>query len=638
MPYFFMNHDPMKRTLSVLVSLLLILVARGQSDRLTLSEEFQAAVAANTRTMTGEPGTAYFQNRSEYDLRARLDPETDSLFGDATIIYFNESPDTLTQLVLRLYPDLYKRGFDRDEDVAQADLTDGVGIGYLNLNGQRLDMAASTERRGTNLFIYPATPILPGQETEISLTWAFQIPRKSPIRMGRYGTGIYFIAYWYPQMAVYDDLRGWDLLDYTGTTEFYNDFSDFHLEIEVPQGYLLWSTGLWQNAEAILAEPFLARYRAAWTSDTVISIVTKQERTDNVAVTRPSETGWHTWVFEAEQVPDAAFAIAEDYLWDGVSAVVDTVSGRRVMCDAAYRDKAKDFYEVAGYAQEVVQDLSFEIPGIPFPYPKITIFNGEKGGGGMEYPMMVNDASVLNELFAFSLTYHEIAHTYFPFMMGIDERRYAWMDEGWATFLPEDLIVKKGLQDGPMRWSIMGYLAVAGSEREAALMTPSYELEGMAYGVASYSRPGVAYYILRDILGEARFREVLRGYMDRWEGKHPTPYDFFLSFEDLSGEDLWWFWKPWFFETGIADLALQHVVTKGKRVSLEVENRGTLPVPIYLTFDLEDGTEVLRTVNASYWKDGETVYALEEKFDAKVERIELGATWIPDVNTGDNKW
>lgn len=626
-----------QRFLALSVSVLCVLTVSAQSTSLPVPDEVREAIDAGSRTWEGAPGDNYFQNHTDYQIEARLFPESDSLRGKVMMTYHNDSGDELDQLVIRLYQDMYKKGFDTDRPVKRDDQTSGVGINWLIINGDTIDQARQVERPGTNMIVSLEAPIQPGEVTEIEVAYEFHIPSKTLERMGRYYKGSYFLAYWYPQMAVYDDVFGWDMLEYRGTVEFYNDFGRFDLKLTAPEEYGLWSTGVLQNAEEIYKEPYLSKYQQAWTSDTVIHIVSKQEAKDKVQITQDSESGLHTWHFKAEHVPDVAFAAAKGYVWDATSAVVDDATGRRVMTDACFRPTAKDFYQVAGFASEIVRDLSVETPGIPFPYPQITVYHGDKSGGGMEYPMMVNDASVFSELFAFSLTYHEIAHTYFPFYMGINERRYAWMDEGWATFLPEDLMVTKGYFKHPMQFSGMGYTAIAGTDREQAMMVPSYEMKGMAYGVASYPKPGLAYMVLRDILGE-EFKPVLQGYMDRWNGKHPGPYDFFFSINDLSGKNLDWFWEPWFFETTQPDLYLNPIKIKGKNARFEVVNRGGLPVPIHLVITLQDGSEEIRHVSTEYWSEGADTYSFEEKMPDKVTKIELGLPWIPDVNNGDNEW
>ncbi|MEM6805001.1 MAG: M1 family metallopeptidase [Bacteroidota bacterium] len=605
-----------------------------------MAEVYAKAIEKGSRTASGKPGPKYFQNTSDYIIRAKLDPSSRTLSGTVKISYKNNSPDTLDQLVLRLYQDMYKRDFESDDRIAPEDQTDGVEISKIIVNGAELELEGSespVSRKGTNMFIQLEKPLQTRKEIKLEIDWSFHIPYKTHVRMGEYGEGSYFIAYWFPQLAVYDDLFGWDVLDYTGTQEFYNDFGDFDVRISLPDDYVLWATGELQNAEDLLTAEFYEKYRQAFTSDEVINIVTEEDYKANKQITYKGEDGQNTWHFKAEFVPDFAFAAANFYLWDASSSVVDE-SGRRVYVDACYKPDAKDFPEVAGFARDIINDLSMRSPGIAYPYPKMTIYHGDYGGGGMEYPMMVNDASTFSPGFAFSLTYHEIAHTYFPFYMGINERRYAWMDEGWASFFPEDMMVIRGYSRKPMGMNVGGFASFAGGAAAKPLMTESVELQGMTYGVNSYFHPATAYYILRDLLGEEKFLQILRGYMNRWSGKHPNPYDFFFSFNDLAGENLDWFWKPWFFETGKPDLSLKVNKVKKKKMSVVIENKGELPLPISLLVRFEDNsTEVVRET-AAVWKDGKKEFAISRKFSQKIKSMKLGDSWIPDVRTKDNSY
>ena len=638
----FRNINPFMKNL-IFSSLLLIFgLVYGQAQNtvssLDIDQKVQQAISKGTRTMSGEPGPAYFQNRSDYVIQAELHPEERKLSGEVKISYQNNSPDVLDKLVLRLYQDMYKRGFDSDDQIAEEDRTDGVEISDLILDGKELKLEGDdspVSRKGTNMFIELEEGMKPGSKINLSMKWAFQIPEKTHVRMGKYATYSYFIAYWYPQIAVYDDIEGWDELDYTGTQEFYNDFGDFDVTITVPDSFLVWATGVLEKPEDLLTPTYYKRYQAAKESDEVIKIVAKEDYESGEPIVKPSPDHRNSWHFKASFVPDFAFAAADFYYWDANSVVVD---GKRVLVDACYNPNAKDFYEVAGFAREIIDHMSTVNPGVPYPYPKMTIYNGERVGGGMEYPMMVNDASTFSRSFTFNLTHHEIAHTWFPFYMGINERKYAWMDEGWASFFPEDLGVEKGFSSRPNRSNVSGYVAFAGARNAKPLMTSSYDLQGMVYGTNSYSHPATAYFLLRDLLGHETFYKCLHGYMDRWNGKHPGPYDFFFSFNDIAEQDLSWFWKPWFFETGVPDLAIKPVKIKGKKANLMIENKGTIPVPIHLTVTLKDGTKEEIHETAAVWKDGAKTWEFNRKFSKPVKTIKLGASYIPDVNSKDNSY
>jgi hypothetical protein len=604
-----------------------------------LSLQFEQAVKNGTRNLDGTPGPGYFVNRADYRIEAELDAEERSIFAREQIDYQNNSSDTLYQLVIRMYQDLYKPfpGFERDDILEPEELTEGIVLEEISLQGTLLtedETNRNIRRSGTNLYLQLREPLLPGAQLQLEIAWHFQIPDGHTVRMGTYGKNNYYIAYWYPQIAVYDDIWGWDQLDYTGLQEFYNDFGDFEVKITVPDNFLIWATGLLQNPEAVLADPILKRYELSKQADTVVHVVQKNDYKRG-PVARPSETGKNTWHFKADFVPDFAFGACDNYIWDATS--IDIGTGGRVLVDACYKSEAKDFKAVAGYAREIIKGFSEGMPGVPYPYPAMTIFNGEMGGGGMEYPMMVNDASVFIKSMAFGLTAHEIAHTYFPFLTGINERRYAWMDEGWASMLPYDLITEKGFSIMGPKMDVLTYGGYAGSPSEKPLMTESINLKGGAYGVNSYSKPATAYNILRDLMGDELFLKALHTYVDRWQGKHPLPYDFFHTFNEVAGEDLSWYWKPWFFETASPDLQLGELIVKGKNTRLKVLNPSGLPLPVVLTYELKKGQREVIQLRADVWKYGEREITVNKRFAQKVKAVKLGAGWIPDVNRKNNQ-
>lgn len=604
--------------------------------QLPLSLEFEKAVAAKTRTLTGEPGPAYFQNRSDYRIRAAINPRTSVLTGAETVTYTNNSPSALPTLVIRLYQDILKRGFKADERVDPADQGKGVEIDWLVLNGDTVALrGGAINRTGTNLFLTLPQPLQPGQSVTLDIGWRFRIPRKTLIRMGVYSDTAMFVAYWYPQVAVFDDIDGWDQLNYGGMVEFYNDFGNFDVEITVPDRYLVWSTGVWQNPEQCLAPRILERYRRAQTADTVVQVVGASDYLMKSPPMLPK--GSLTYTYKAEYVPDFAFCLSDYYHWDASSAVTDA-SGRRVYVEAVYNPEAADFPDVAGYAKEIIEDLSTRQPGVAFPYPKMTIFQGEMSGGGMEYPMMVNDAASPSMSASYSLTYHEIAHTYFPFYMGINEKKHAWMDEGWASFFPEDKMLEKGYADVPLQWEVIGYARTSGTSADAPLMSLSHQLRSGVYFNLSYSKAALAYWNLREVLGQEVFLKGMQQYMANWNGKHPTPYDFFHSFNTAAGEDLSWYWKPWFFETLKADLSLVSVESKGKKATIVVGNASGLPLPVRLRITYKGGREEVIEASPAVWKENPRQWQTEVALTGKLVSVVLGEEWIPDQQSSNNRY
>ncbi len=608
----------------------------GAFAQLPLNPAFQHALQSGTRTTTGEPGSRYFQNTADYTIRAKIDPEAYLLSGTETIVYTNNSPDELPQLVFRMYQDIMKKGFKTQEKINASDKTNGVAVSHLVVNGDSIDPVGTyVIRKGTNMIVTLNQPLMPGQKLTIDVGWSFQIPRKTQVRMGTYADTAMFIAYWFPQIAVYDDIDGWDMIDYLGRVEFYNEFGNFEVAVTVPDRYLMWATGVWQNPEDILQDEYLAKYRAAWQSDEVIRIVTQSDYVSKKGITLGN--GPLTYRYKAEGVSDFAFCLSDFYNWDAASVVVDE-SGRRVYTEAVYNPKAKDFPMVAAHSREILADFSMRQPGIPYPYPKMTVFQGELSGGGMEYPMMVNDAASPSEPGSFGLTSHEIAHSYFPFYMGINERKYAWMDEGWASFFPGDQMEAKGFMNEGLAWEIKGFASASGTGYDPVLMEPSYELEEGLYYMQAYSKPATAYEMLRDVLGQEKFIVALHLYIERWHGKHPTPWDFFNCFNEAAGEDLSWFWKPWFFEKHRANLGLDEVEIKGKKLSLVVTNEGQLPLPLVLNFTFKNGETGTEHLDPSVWKENGSRYSYSGVFEAKVVSITLGDTWVPDQSPSNNSF
>lgn len=587
----------------------------------------------STRSYDGEPGDNYWQNRADYKIKVELNPKNRTLDGNETIHYQNNSPDSLKNLNLKIYQDLYKIGTLRDFPLDSSDIHRGAVIHYIKVNGDSIQLSgeeSEIKRLASILRIKLEEPLPPGEDLILDLGWETILPGKSRLRMGAYGDSAFFVAYWFPRIAVYDDLDGWDRYPYTGTQEFYNDFGDFEVEVTVPGDFIVWATGLLQNMDEVLGDKFIDRFKEASSSDSVIHIVTSADYLNGPV---PLQNEKNSWRYKASNVPDFAFATSNCYLWDANSLIVDEETDRRVVVDAAYRKNSEEFYEVARIAKESIKYLSEDMPGYPFPYPKLTVFNGS---GGMEFPMMVNDGTTTTRARTIRLTSHEISHTYFPFFMGTNEKKYAWMDEGWAVMLNFDF--QNRMTDGSNQISreIRTYSLIAGREIDLPMMIPSIYLKGKSYRNASYSRPAIAYNLLRKIMGDEKFKDALHLYLDRWNGKHPIPYDFFYTFDQINGEDLRWFWKPWFFERGHADLAIKDVISRDNETEVVIERVGLLPVPIKMKIAYADESEEIITHSAEVWKDGSIEFRVTIDHEKEIESIGIGDKYIPDINQKNN--
>ncbi len=620
------------------IALLLLIVIFTQpvlsQNSMYVPRNILKAYDNRTRSFDGKPGEKYWQNSADYKISVSVVPSSKTVVGTETIKYFNNSPDTLNDVVIRLYQNIFKYGSDRDFPTKKEALTDGVKITEMIIGNQLFDIDSSKDLRfaGTNLFVKLKTPIVPDSSVEMSFQWNFQLS-SVPLRMGVYDSTSFFIAYWYPQIAVYDDIDGWDRISYSGQTEFYNDFNNYDVRISVPNNFAVWSTGVLQNPSEVLTDKILGRYNSAHSSDTVVHIVTKDDLLQGgVFKSSSAENVWH---YKADHITDFAFAISDHYLWDAVGLTVDSSTNRRVYIAAVYKEESKDFFSVAEIARKSIDYLSKQLPGVPFPFPSLTVFNGS---GGMEFPMMVNDGSSRNLAGTVGVTSHEITHEYFPFYMGINERKYAWMDEGMATFLPFNLQARLAPDNNPRSRNVRFLNFFAGNEAHLPLMTPSYLLKGISYSVASYSHPGMAYDYLRDALGEKLFDTTLREYMNRWNGKHPIPFDFFNTFNSVTGQDLSWFFIPWFFEKGYPDLAIKNASVENGELKITIRKKGSYPVPVDLKIIYSDSSSSQIYESAAIWSSGKNELNINQSIAKEVIEIELGNENIVDVNTEDNKF
>ncbi|MGB9665133.1 MAG: M1 family metallopeptidase [Ignavibacteria bacterium] len=624
------------KSLLILISLTIFSINSILFAQIEIPRNILEAYKKGTRSLDGSPGPNYWQNSSDYTIEAIFIPSERKLVGREKIIYNNNSPDTLNRVILRVYQDLFKKGSPRDFQINAADVHDGVVLKKLFIEGIKinLDDKSKVNQFGTNLNIKLDSSLFmyPKSQTLFEIEWELTIPKFSNIRMGTYDSTSFFVAYWYPQIAVYDDVYGWDEIPYTGTVEFYNDFNNYDVKISVPKNFIVWATGVLQNPQEVFSPEIFERYQRAKNSDTVIRIITLDDiETNKLKTSNKEEIIFH---YKAQYVPDFAFALSDHYLWDASTLVVDKESNRKTFISAAYKKESKDFYDVAKIARDVISFFSFEFPQIPYPYPSMTVFNGQ---GGMEFPMMVNDGSVPTYAAAVGLTSHEIAHTYFPFYMGINEKRFAWMDEGFAVMLPFDLQEKYAQGDGPRAGNATSYENFAGYDEEMPPITPSFLLSGNSYRVASYRRPGCAYDFLRDLLGKEKFIYVMKEYVRLWNGKHPLPYDFFNTFNKYAGEDLSWYFKPWFFEKGAPDLALENVKLSKNKLSFDVKKIGTIPVPVAVKILFDDNSTQELYETARVWKSGNRI-SFELKVDKKPLSIELGSRKIPDVDRKNNEY
>jgi hypothetical protein len=516
-------------------------------------------------------------------------------------------------------------------------VNDGVIIENLSIDGRSINLENRSIFRVTSTvaILYLPKAIQANSSVAISVEWSFTLPTKATLRMGVYDSTAVFLGYWYPQIAVYDDIEGWDYYNYSGQAEFYNDFSTFEVKITVPNNFGVWATGELQNPEEVLVAEFAAKYFSAKNSDEVVKIITSDDLNSSFIYKNEEEN--NTWFYKAENVSDFAFALSDRYLWDGLSVGTDGSNNKSVFIQAVYPVTSPDFYNVAQACKDLITYFSEEVPGVKFPFPSVVAFNnGRAGGGGMEFPMMINNGS--NDVWenTVSLAAHELAHQYFPFYVGTNEKKYAFMDEGWAVMLPFDYMEKLAGINSRLISNVGNYEYIAGTEDDYPAMILSVSMPYNSYRSSAYDRSSISYNLLHELLGDEIFFNALREYINRWKGKHPTPYDFFFTFNDVSGQNLNWFWKPWFFDKGFPDLAIDRVVINKKSAEVTIMKIGNIPTPVKLKLTYEDEFVQEIFFPSDTWKNGNKEFSTRIELNGMLKQIELGDLTIPDSDRENN--
>lgn len=593
-----------------------------------MPRDIKAAYARGTRAPDGRPGPRYWQNRARYDITVQTAPPARDVRGREQIVYTNNSPDTLRQVVFRIIANIHQPGAARDGDAAAAYLTEGVQIDSFAVAGQAQD-PKTWRGPATVKAVRLPKPLLPHDSVRFSVAWHYKVSEQSG-REGAIDPTTFFLAYSYPRVAVYDDYNGWDRLPFVDSKEFYNDFNDYTLRVRVPANYLVWATGVLKNAEQVLQPAYAKRLKKALKSDEVSHIVTAAELAQKNVT---AQNAFNTWLFTAREVPDVTLGLSDHYVWDAGSVVVDAKTKRRALMQAAYDDKTVDFRQSVKNGQYALGWFSDpkNWPGVAYPYPTMTAF---QGFADMEYPMMVNDSPQEDPAFAQFVQDHEIVHTYFPFYMGINESRYAYMDEGWATTF--ELLIGRAERGGAAdelyrKFRVERYINDPATAQDLPIITPSSELKA-GYGNNAYGKPSLSYLALKDMLGDDLFKKCLHAYMDRWHGKHPIPWDFFNSMSNVAGQDLSWFFQNWFFTNNYIDLAVGGV----SGTTLTVQNVGGFAIPFDVEVGYTDGTKATLHQSPAVWQANQREATIS--LPKKIRSVTLRGGLYLDATEEDNHW
>jgi hypothetical protein len=616
-----------------LTALFFFVLLQADAQSLYMPGDIQRAYKNETRSADGRPGKKYWQNHGRYSISITALPPDRTVTGTEQIVYFNNSPDTLKRLNMKLILNIHRPGAARFGNAGDDYLSSGVQVDKFLVNGADKPWN-NTAISGTNQFISLATPLMPHDSVKMDINWHFQVSKQSG-REGMIDSTTYYLAYFYPRVSVYDDYNGWDTLPFLDAQEFYNDFNDYTLNVTVPKNFLVWATGTLQNAKQVLQPEYDRRLEQSFTSDSTIHVATAADLSRK-NITAQNER--NTWTWTANDISDMAVGISDHYDWDAASAIVDDATHRRASMQAAFSDKSNDFHHAVQAGRNSLSWLSHNWPGVPYPFPKMTSF---QGFADMEYPMMVNDSHFVDVRFAQFVQDHEIAHTYFPFYMGINESRYAFMDEGWATTF-ELLIgtseVGKEKADGLYKqFRINGWIHDRSTAEDFPIITPSSELRG-GYGNNSYGKPSLSYFALKDMLGDELFKKALHTYMDNWHGKHPIPWDYFNSMNSGSGKNLNWLFNNWFFTNYYIDLNLQKVEKTNGDYMLSIQNIGGFAVPFDVKVTYTDGTAQSFHQTPLVWERNQKQTVVRIKTGKAIKSIILDGGIFMDADVSNNKW
>ncbi|WP_183561133.1 M1 family metallopeptidase [Mucilaginibacter sp. SP1R1] len=583
------------------------------------SPQFYSEKGNDFHAANGNPGPKYWQNRASYTLNVKLDTLSKTISGTEIIDYTNNSPDQLQYLWLQLDQNTYKKdarsNFVTGAAPALKDHTDGYQIESVAVEQGGVVKQVPFVITDTRMQVRLPGAVLPNKGTvRLKIKYHYSIPGAFGGRTDYTDTKngkIYEIAQWFPRMCVYDDSRGWDTLPFLGSGEFYLDYGDIDYSVTVPWDMIVAGSGELQNPKEVLTAKQIARLDAARSSDKTVMIRDLAEVNDPAS--RPAQKGTLTWHFKMLNTRDVAFGASKAFIWD--AARVNLPGGKKSLAMSVY--PAESYGNDAwGRATEYLKKSIEYFSEKWFVYPYPVAVNEAGIAGGMEYPGIVFDGITDKGAVLYWVTAHEIGHNWFPMIVGSDERRFAWMDEGLNTFI--DIYASDAFNKGefaPKRDSeyaehggnpadeIIPFMTDPGSP---TIMTAPDAISEKYRHPFTYYKPAFGLVLLREqILGKDRFDYAFRNYIHQWAYKHPQPDDFFRSIESAAGEDLSWFWKGWFYNNWTLDLALidaKQVDDKGaKGVSITVVNKEKLPMPFTIEVKYKDGSKKRTYLPVETW-------------------------------------
>ncbi|REJ76043.1 MAG: M1 family peptidase [Acidobacteria bacterium] len=622
-----------------------------------LTDSIRRAMKAGTRNFSGRPGPNYWQLKTDYTINARLLPWTQTIHGSEKIVLHNNSPDDLEVIVLRLDHNIFRGLVPRGYSVP-AENTDGMVITRITVDGREVDLAPQRIRTRdgeeppkrliaqsldqTVGSISLDKPVPSKGRVTIEIDWSTKLPG-GPNGQGhrmtqRWDDRLFQPTQWFPRIAKYDDLRGWNTDPYLGPAEFHNNFGRFDVKIDVPAGWLVTGTGVLQNPKEVYTPKALERLSKVLESDEEITIVGP----DEVGPGKSTVDGDHlVWHFIAENVNDFAWATARDYVFKATRA---TIPGKGpVPIYMVHIPERERYFERAAELSRHALEFYSEL-WAPYPFPQLTLQDGPSAG--MEYPMVINSNQGAAD--------HEVAHQWWPMMVGTDERRYGWMDEGFNQYMN---ILSRAHREGEepdLNGLGQRYGSISGNEIEAPMMWNA-NFAGPGYGFQTYGKTPLMLSMLGEVVGDKEVQKAMSEYTHTWAFKHPSPWDYMFFMDNALGQDLGWFWYYWLFTTEAVNGSIERVRTERGKTIVTVRQDGQMPSPVVLGVEFEaSGPAIKKMPNAKMTGDtsAEVRWPVDVWFDGKKEFeavLDFGGRKVskvtfdpnrrfPDNEPNDNEW
>jgi Peptidase family M1 domain len=643
--------------IKLLLSFLLILLSAlsfaqvsNYDPHALFSPLFYSNSGTPTRAATGEPGTAYWQNKADYKINASLNDVTNEIKASVIITYKNNSPFALPFLWLQLDQNLFaknSRGQARmpvgsRSRYGDASATFDGGYKITAVKNLTANSNANYVVEDTRMQIRLADAVKANSGTvQIQIDYSFTLPEYGADRCGILKTkngNIFTVAQWYPRMCVYDDIKGWNTEPYLGPSEFYLEYGDFEINLTAPANHIVVCSGELLNESEVLTATQMSRLAEAKKSDKTVMLRTAKEVNDPSS--RPNGSSL-TWKYKISNSRDVAWASSKSFIWD--AAKINLPSGKPCLAMSAYpveSDGNKGWARSTEYTKGSIENYSKRWFEYPYPWA----VNVAANVGGMEYPGIVFCGSSATTDGLFGVTDHEFGHTWFPMIVGSNERKYGWMDEGFNTFinsLADDDFNKGEYKNPKMDMTYMNQY-MFGENTEAIMNTPDAMKEANI-GNSLYLKPGYGLELLRnEILGADRFDYAFKEYIKRWAYKHPTPWDFFKTMDNVSGEDLSWFWRGWFLENYRLDQAVEKVeytdnkAAKGAEVT--ILNLGQMAMPTTLTYETVAGKKGEIKLPVEVWNNT-AEWKVKLPTTEDIKKVEIDAKKVyPDMNWENNVW